>query len=211
MPSQIRADRPSRRTGCPTTAEARSPDLVPITRPSSGAPHRRIHRASPIDRRCGAAIAELQRDEPELGEWMVRLLPHRCRPTTHAHAMKSIAMDAVLVGQIEIDCIGGRPSRNRTMKGRIEHGYDRNVGTKNIPSITNPSQAFRIVQWCQLGQQVDRVYDRLICRTASPRIRKTGHMRLTITSLHAKQKSAIQAVPTSLAGFVSALKVTTEQ
>ena len=37
-----------------------------------------------------------------------------------------------------------------------------------------------------------------------------GQTRLTITSLHAKQ-SAIQAVRTSLAGFLSALKVTAEQ
>jgi hypothetical protein len=37
-----------------------------------------------------------------------------------------------------------------------------------------------------------------------------GHTRLTITSLHAKQ-AAIQAVLTSLAGFLSTLKATAEQ
>ena len=85
-------DRPSLRTRCPTDCWiqiARSgPHHQTFERRE---PHRRIHRASPIDRRSGAAIAELQRDEPELGERTVDCCRTDAGQRRMGNAMKSIS------------------------------------------------------------------------------------------------------------------------
>jgi hypothetical protein len=49
----------------------------------------------------------------------------------------------------------------------------------------------------------------LLLHDVAPHTQHAGHTHLTITNLHAKQ-SALQAVLTSLAGFLSALKVPAE-
>ena len=147
------SDQPSERCRCMCTAGSRSPERVPITRPSSGVSPIEVSTDSPTAYGGGGrAVAEVQHDQVGVLDAPAERTRGLAGDERVRGAVEPVAADVVLVAPRARDGVGVRDRRHRLVEGRVEDHDLRQVG-EQLAGHRDALEVGRVVQRRQRHQR----------------------------------------------------------